>query len=153
MWILRIWSFYALFKIFPHQFNVTSFLLRRLKCWFKTFFLKSLSCSGLMCLVGQISTDKFFWLMKTTCTSIHEAYLTPRPMRHFQMRCNFLKASSTSINVPKLLSLPKNPLKVLNTILWHWPPKWKNSDTDYEDHLKLTFTRITLPETVIITLS
>lgn len=106
-----------------------------------------------MCLVGRTSTGKFFWLMKTTCMLIHEAYSKLKPMRHFKMRCNSLKASSKSTNAPKLLSLPMSQLQALNTILLHSLPMWKSLDTDCEDHLKLIFTRIILLKTVIIPLS
>ena len=91
--------------------------------------------------------------MKITCMSIHEAYSILKPMRHFKMRCNSMIVSNTSINAPKLLSLPKSRLKATDMTLSHLLPRLKNLDIGCEGHLKLIFTRIILPETVVITIS
>ena len=101
--------------------------------------------------VGQISTSKFFLLVKITCMLVLAACLKPKPMRHFMRQYNFMITSNMLINAIMLLFLPKSQLEALNKIESHLPLKLRNLDTDYEDHLLSTFTRIILPKIITLT--
>lgn len=106
-----------------------------------------------MYLVGRISTSKFSESMKTTYMLTLSTYLKPKLMRHSKKICNSQIASNMSKHAPILPFWLMSPLKVPNMILLHLLPKWKNLDTDYEDHLISIFIRTILPKTEFITLS